>query len=87
MKDGFDVRGFFYWTLIDNFEWNFAWVRRTCNEAIIMRGSSPQASADLCNSVQLCALLYMSSVETSSLQIIGRNIIVVNLAGAEVWPV
>ena len=27
MKDGFDVRGFFYWTLIDNFEWNFAWVR------------------------------------------------------------
>ena len=27
MKDGYDVRGFFYWTLIDNFEWNFAWVR------------------------------------------------------------
>ncbi len=27
VKDGFDVRGFFYWTLIDNFEWNFAWVR------------------------------------------------------------
>lgn len=27
IDDGFDVRGFMYWTLIDNFEWNFAWVR------------------------------------------------------------
>lgn len=26
IDDGFDVRGFMYWTLIDNFEWNFAWV-------------------------------------------------------------
>ena len=25
VKDGYDVRGFMYWTLIDNFEWNFAW--------------------------------------------------------------
>lgn len=22
IKDGFDIRGFYYWTLIDNFEWN-----------------------------------------------------------------
>jgi len=27
IDDGFDVRGFMYWTLINNFEWNFAWVR------------------------------------------------------------
>lgn len=26
LQDGFDVRGYMYWTLIDNFEWNFAWV-------------------------------------------------------------
>ena len=26
MKDGYDLRGFMYWTLIDNFEWNFAWL-------------------------------------------------------------
>ncbi len=25
VRDGYDVRGFMYWTLIDNFEWNFAW--------------------------------------------------------------
>ena len=34
MKDGFDVRGFFYWTLIDNFEWNFAWVRPSRCDAL-----------------------------------------------------
>jgi len=26
IDDGYDVRGFMYWTLIDNFEWNFAWI-------------------------------------------------------------
>ena len=26
MRDGYDVRGYMYWTLIDNFEWNFAWL-------------------------------------------------------------
>ena len=25
MQDGYDVRGFFYWTLVDNFEWAFAY--------------------------------------------------------------
>ena len=35
VKDGFDVRGFFYWTLIDNFEWNFAWVRSSCHAELL----------------------------------------------------
>lgn len=26
VRDGYDLRGFMYWTLIDNFEWNFAWL-------------------------------------------------------------
>lgn len=25
IKDGYDVRGYQYWTLIDNYEWNFAY--------------------------------------------------------------
>ena len=25
VDDGYDVRGYMYWTLVDNFEWNFAW--------------------------------------------------------------
>ena len=25
VADGYDVRSFMGWTLIDNFEWNFAW--------------------------------------------------------------
>ena len=25
VKDGYDVRGFMYWTLVDNFEWAFAY--------------------------------------------------------------
>ena len=25
VEDGYDVRGFFYWTLVDNFEWAFAY--------------------------------------------------------------
>ena len=25
MEDGYDVRGFMYWTLVDNFEWAFAY--------------------------------------------------------------
>ena len=37
VKDGFDVRGFFYWTLIDNFEWNFAWVSRPDSQPLCCR--------------------------------------------------
>ena len=25
VQDGYDVRGFMYWTLVDNFEWAFAY--------------------------------------------------------------
>ena len=25
VEDGYDVRGFMYWTLVDNFEWAFAY--------------------------------------------------------------
>lgn len=25
VKDGYDLRGYHYWTLLDNFEWNFAY--------------------------------------------------------------
>lgn len=25
MKDGYNLRGYHYWTLLDNFEWNFAY--------------------------------------------------------------
>ena len=25
IKDGYDLRGYHYWTLLDNFEWNFAY--------------------------------------------------------------
>ena len=28
IKDGFDVRGFMYWTLVDNLEWNFGYKYR-----------------------------------------------------------
>ncbi|KAK9814269.1 hypothetical protein WJX72_003165 [[Myrmecia] bisecta] len=26
VDDGYDVRGYMYWTLLDNFEWNFGWL-------------------------------------------------------------
>ena len=25
VRDGYDLRGYHYWTLLDNFEWNFAY--------------------------------------------------------------
>ena len=28
LKDGFDVRGFMYWTLVDNLEWNMGYTVR-----------------------------------------------------------
>jgi len=28
IKHGFDVRGLFYWTLVDNFEWNMGYTAR-----------------------------------------------------------
>jgi beta-glucosidase/6-phospho-beta-glucosidase/beta-galactosidase len=28
MNDGVDVRGFFYWSLLDNFEWQFGYAKK-----------------------------------------------------------
>lgn len=48
LQDGYDVRGFLYWTLMDNFEWNFAWTpkfglyawdRSTPRDRVLREGS------------------------------------------------
>jgi beta-glucosidase len=28
LKDGYDIRGFFYWSLLDNFEWSYGYVMK-----------------------------------------------------------
>ncbi len=28
LADGYDVRGFYYWTLVDNFEWAFGYTMK-----------------------------------------------------------
>lgn len=59
IREGMDVRGYYYWSLNDNFEWDFAYSREFGLYSVDRKGATPERTP------KKTALLYKKMIEGS----------------------